>query len=125
MERCEVRMLAQVTTCSVKTATVEISRIPVQCQSEQGESGLSEWRKPHAMDTRLIFRDLNYGNGGTKNTNGCPSLDWGLCVETRILGKSGIHKSRGKQKPEASADGIFMKSLPRKSSSIQHNLNRT
>jgi hypothetical protein len=36
VERSEARMLAQVTTSSVKTATVEMSRIPVQCQSEQG-----------------------------------------------------------------------------------------
>jgi hypothetical protein len=36
LERCEVRMLAQVTTTGARTPRAERLRFPVQCQSEQG-----------------------------------------------------------------------------------------
>ncbi len=77
------------------------------------------------MDTWLIFHDFKYGDGGTEDTSVRALLDLRYCAQVRSLGKSGLHKNRREIKSEASADEMYMKSLPRKSSSIQHIWNRT
>ena len=77
------------------------------------------------MDTWLIFHDFKYSDEGTEDINIRALLDLRHCVEIRSLGKSGLHKSRYEMKSEASADEMYMKSLPRKSSSIQYIWNRT
>ena len=70
------------------------------------------------MDTGLIFPDRRVSDGGTEHIYSGALLDWRPCSKMRMLGKSGIHKHRESGVRPASAGGITVKSLPRKTSKL-------